>query len=247
MTNPQSFNRYAYAGNDPINFVDPTGLDPDCTDEFNNTGTCTITAGGSNATPPPGLFSDVGMVVVEPPSDGEIGDGGPQNTPPRRLGDDELALLRAEVEKALQSEKCTAFIDNLISYNTGKPYNSTHHFLDYLDKTSASAEGGIFFRWPGGGGITRTRKEDYAKILLPGLRPDLNVLSDAAILMYELIHALTEGSDDRLDYNFRDMGITPLAKVVNLCLFQQECEMENLLMIGAHTGVHHFMMVIVCA
>jgi hypothetical protein len=123
-----------------------------------------------------------------------------------------LALLRTEVEKALQSEKCTAFIDNLISYNTGKPYNSTHHFLDYLDKTSASAEGGIFFRWPGGGGITRTRKEDYAKILLPGLRPDLNVLSNAAILMHELIHALTEGSDDRLDYNLRDMGITPIGK-----------------------------------
>jgi hypothetical protein len=78
MTNPQSFNRYAYAGNDPINFVDPTGLDPDCTDEFNNTGTCTITAGGSNATPPPGFYSDTGIVVVDPPSDGEISGGGPQ-------------------------------------------------------------------------------------------------------------------------------------------------------------------------
>jgi RHS repeat-associated protein len=29
LTNPQSFNRYSYVQNDPVNFVDPTGLDPD--------------------------------------------------------------------------------------------------------------------------------------------------------------------------------------------------------------------------
>ena len=28
-TDPQSFNRYAYMQNDPVNFVDPTGLDQD--------------------------------------------------------------------------------------------------------------------------------------------------------------------------------------------------------------------------
>ena len=28
LTNPQSFNRYAYVNNDPVNFVDPLGLDP---------------------------------------------------------------------------------------------------------------------------------------------------------------------------------------------------------------------------
>jgi RHS repeat-associated protein len=27
LSNPQSFNRYAYVGNDPVNFVDPSGLD----------------------------------------------------------------------------------------------------------------------------------------------------------------------------------------------------------------------------
>jgi RHS repeat-associated protein len=27
LTNPQSFNRYAYVNNDPVNLVDPSGLD----------------------------------------------------------------------------------------------------------------------------------------------------------------------------------------------------------------------------
>jgi RHS repeat-associated protein len=29
ITNPQTFNRYSYVNNDPVNFVDPLGLDPD--------------------------------------------------------------------------------------------------------------------------------------------------------------------------------------------------------------------------
>ena len=29
MTDPQSFNRYSYTQNDPVNFIDPTGLESD--------------------------------------------------------------------------------------------------------------------------------------------------------------------------------------------------------------------------
>jgi RHS repeat-associated protein len=29
FTNPQSFNRYAYTNNDPVNHIDPLGLDPE--------------------------------------------------------------------------------------------------------------------------------------------------------------------------------------------------------------------------
>jgi RHS repeat-associated protein len=42
FTNPQSFNRYTYALNDPVNFLDPSGLDPVCTtDPETGTVTCT--------------------------------------------------------------------------------------------------------------------------------------------------------------------------------------------------------------
>jgi RHS repeat-associated protein len=44
VANPQSFNRYAYVRNDPVNARDRTGLD-DCAGEYNDTGRCTIDGG----------------------------------------------------------------------------------------------------------------------------------------------------------------------------------------------------------
>jgi hypothetical protein len=58
MTDPQSFNRYAYVQNDPVNFVDPSGLmtNADCTGEFNATGQCSITGGGARPIDDPGTY-----------------------------------------------------------------------------------------------------------------------------------------------------------------------------------------------
>jgi RHS repeat-associated protein len=107
ITNPQSFNRYAYAGNDPVNFVDPTGLD-ECVDDA--LGQCTVLSG-----PPGPVGGSPGIIVLNPPAGrtpygpggtgggggggqtggGTGGTGTPQNpqqpTPDQRKCDDKLA------------------------------------------------------------------------------------------------------------------------------------------------------------
>ncbi len=63
-TNPQSFNRYPYTNNDPVNFVDPSGLDPDIDI---------------------GIFS-AGDIVAEPGTVGTFGFGGEVGIALRPLG-----------------------------------------------------------------------------------------------------------------------------------------------------------------
>lgn len=68
LTNPQSFNRYSYVRNDPVNFVDPLGLDPE--DGGGVLGTVLGTIAGMGP----------GTSIVDVPFDGgftgTIGDGG---------------------------------------------------------------------------------------------------------------------------------------------------------------------------
>ena len=67
LTDPQSFNRYAYVQNDPVNLVDPSGLEEDegdCTDEFNETGVCTVVDGGTYEVD---VFDDGGSDLIDDP------------------------------------------------------------------------------------------------------------------------------------------------------------------------------------
>jgi hypothetical protein len=104
MTNPQSFNRYAYVQNDPVNFVDPLGLDHDTLGPPPPVPTL-IPYGGTIVTntsaPRPGsggvgsIFSDVNFVPEEAP---EEGPGGPTGggEPQEPAQDQDIAKRIAE-------------------------------------------------------------------------------------------------------------------------------------------------------
>jgi RHS repeat-associated protein len=103
LTDPQSFNRYSYVRNDPVNFVDPNGLDPDCAEEFNSTGTCTI-GGGGGGNDPGGFISNTGIVIVE----------GPEPTPTDPGGGPQSPSDTSEVERLL-TESCVHFLNGILA------------------------------------------------------------------------------------------------------------------------------------
>ena len=85
--NPQSFNRYSYVENDPVNFVDPSGLCSIVTTinangQITSTATsgCTVTINGGGQSPVSGgggIFGDGVFLPEEGPGEGiEIGGGG---------------------------------------------------------------------------------------------------------------------------------------------------------------------------
>ncbi len=109
MTNPQSFNRYTYVQNDPVNLVDPGGLqtggsgssggvwvtDPATGQPFFiPAGSWSVTvnggsSGGGNGLPGGGagsIFGDTGFLLELPSGEtgGDIGGGGPQDPRPAK-------------------------------------------------------------------------------------------------------------------------------------------------------------------
>jgi RHS repeat-associated protein len=97
---PQTLNRYAYAGNDPVNFVDPSGLDEIPWMNCNN---CSVTIIGNNnsgsVNTVPGIIGgDVNIgILLDGGEDGGVGGGPDPDDPIYRM----VELLNKALDEAL--------------------------------------------------------------------------------------------------------------------------------------------------
>ena len=136
MTDPQSFNRYSYVQNDPVNFVDPLGLDPGAlggaiADSLNpiGPGTVTVTVNINRG-------SDDFMIEDGPAETGRGtfgGGGGGGGAGPQNPADS------SEVERLL-TESCVHFLNSILA-ELGKirnpySYNFLGIFRPAKDRTS---------------------------------------------------------------------------------------------------------------
>jgi RHS repeat-associated protein len=137
LTDPQSLNRYAYTQNDPVNFVDPSGLSAISPGTSFGAGIVWTTWYGNN--------NDGWRLVhqwFEPYPNGGVGDdqqGSRELIPPGNLIQTMLNLL--------ENPRCSNFISNIINTarqltgNTPLSYSAS----ELIRTISSNPEGGYFF------------------------------------------------------------------------------------------------------
>jgi RHS repeat-associated protein len=151
FSNPQSFNRYAYVQNDPVNFVDPLGLDPEIEGGLGNSLAGLVVPHWSVTV---GDGGDGGEMVepihpyrpmIEPGLNPQKNASG-QDIPVRRLLDNVFQLL--------DDNRCSNFVSDLINVArqlTGKkPY--TYDVKELAVAVARQADGGFIFRSGANGG-----------------------------------------------------------------------------------------------
>ncbi len=115
MTDPQSFNRYSYVQNDPVNFVDPLGLDPigalgRALADLNNIGPGTVLV-----TIPIGPSNEF-HTEIDPEHVGFWGGGITPLDPPRdsTLTRSEIDQLRTDLATRLKDLDCAKFVQGVL-------------------------------------------------------------------------------------------------------------------------------------
>jgi RHS repeat-associated protein len=138
FTNPQSFNRYAYVQNDPVNFIDPLGLEPDAEGGLGSW--LSLQIGLSNSVNVFGGFGggDGGEMVepIDPEKQMIAENPGRQIVP--------LGNLQNGLRNLLKTGDCAVFLQKLIntlneSFGGGRP-----HATSFWDAFSRIKDAGGF-------------------------------------------------------------------------------------------------------
>jgi RHS repeat-associated protein len=200
-TDPQSLNRYAYTQNDPVNFVDPSGLVREC-----------VTAGGvvycfntDDAVQIYGRWDDLPSAGGTRLFGGRDMSDDPQN-PEVPMTPGQTGAIRDQIA-GLLTDKCATFINQLVSSQTGRPYDSKSSLLTDFNSIR-DGKGGFFFggthyagdasgTLAGGNGKVRINR-DYSTRLG----------SAAFTALHEIIHVIAGAGDRALAKSVQDLGIT---------------------------------------
>jgi RHS repeat-associated protein len=208
--NPQSFNRYAYVHNDPVNVIDPTGLDPDdfYNDENDPMVIRTNTWGRSSPWLTGGGFlgDDTGILIAEGSTDPPIG-GGPQNPTPSQILNTAIESVKKRLKDKIECRDLFDTIDpnsilaNNVSIDvrsaSGREFTSDFEaartMWDFVNGERV-ASGTIVFNQNSWFFIGTMGGRDINVVLTQGVRHinglgnlDLNGLRDLAVL-HELMH-----------------------------------------------------------
>ena len=193
MTDPQSFNRYTYAQNDPVNFVDPLGLDHDTLGPpppvptlvpppgplpviVTNTSAPRPVGGGAG-----GIFGDVAFVPEDPPTGGDSGGGGG--------GGFDLPGITRLVDARISEDDCVKFAKTILDQlSKGKGPSLYDVFNAFFNQTHD-----LFTRTPPPGsrkqatGMGSLKKSTATMFLRKG-DPKEQTVTDADNVVQELFH-----------------------------------------------------------
>jgi RHS repeat-associated protein len=222
LADPQSLNRYSYVENDPVNFVDPSGLtdekgQDDCAD--NPGGVCNINYEDDpfdlSDLLPGGGFINYGIFypIGGGRGGGGGGTGGDPQSPEVPMTPDQTAAIRNQIASLL-TDKCAKFIDQLVSSQTGKPYDSKNALLTDFNSIR-DGKGGFFFGGTVyGGSASGSFANGNGRVRISNtysFTDPKGAFGAAFTALHEIIHIITGAGDQTLSERVRSLGITVTA------------------------------------